>query len=102
MIIYHATPNWNAPGCIGQGILCCRAAGKRKVVWLHTAGFTYWAVHHVAYRHGCTPQQVIVLRVSLPRRRLRRGPIRGLWYCIGDVTPERILVKKVSGRRPGK
>src|SRR4051812_9436029 len=63
----HATPNRNLFPIIDDGLLCAKAEGRRKVVWLHAPAKTSWAMIHTVGRHGGRIEDVIVLEVDVPR-----------------------------------
>ncbi|HYT89468.1 MAG TPA: hypothetical protein VEL76_12250 [Gemmataceae bacterium] len=86
----HATPERNLLSIADDGLLCSKAKGKMKVVWLHTAAKSTWAVIHTVGRHGGRVQDVVVLELSIPRSWLRRNR-RGLWYSTRDIPPGRIV-----------
>ncbi len=86
----HATPGKNLLSIADDGLLCSKARGKRKVVWLHSPERSSWAEIHTVKRHGGRVQDVVVLEVSIPRSWLRRNR-RGLWYCVRDIPPGRIV-----------
>ena len=90
MLLRHATLNRNLIPIIDDGLLCAKAKGRRKVVWLHTPAKSTWAVIHTVRRHGGRVQDVIVLEVDVPRSWLRKSR-RGLWYCVRDIPPIRIV-----------
>ena len=89
MLLRHATPVKNLIPIIDDGLLCSKAKGKKKVVWLHSAAKSSWAVIHTVQRHGGRVEDVVVLEVEIPRAWLRKSR-RGLWYCVRDIPPARI------------
>jgi hypothetical protein len=44
VVIRHATRSKNLLPILDDGILCEKAKGKRKVVWLHSPSKSSWAV----------------------------------------------------------
>jgi hypothetical protein len=88
MKLRHATPRRNLASIGRLGLLCSKSQGRRKVVWLHAPGKTAWAILHTIERHGGRVEDVVVIELNVPRRWLRRSR-KGLWYCLGDIPPER-------------
>jgi hypothetical protein len=84
----HATPRKNLPGIVRDGLLCSKSKGKRKAVWLCKPARCAWALLHVARRHRCHAEAVVVLEVDVPRRWLRRHA-GGVYYSLKDIPPER-------------
>jgi hypothetical protein len=82
----HATPARNLASVREHGLLCAKSKGRLPVVWLHSAGKTFWAMTHTVRRHGGRIQDVVILEAEVPRRWLRRSR-RGLWYSVRDVPP---------------
>jgi hypothetical protein len=89
MILRHATLIRNLPGIERRGLLCDKSKGKRPVVWLHSAGKSFWATLHTIRRHGGRAEAVVILLVDVPRAWLRRNR-KGLWYSVQDVPADRI------------
>ena len=90
MLLRHATPSKNLFPIIDDGILCSKAKGRLKVAWLHSAAKSSWALIHTVQRHGGRIEDVVVLEVDVPRSWLRKSR-RGLWYCVRDIPPIRIV-----------
>ena len=88
MLLRHATPSKNLFPIIDDGLLCSKAKGKRKVVWLHTSAKSSWAVIHTVGLHGGRIEDVLVIEVEIPRSWLRKSR-RGLWYSVRDIPPAR-------------
>jgi hypothetical protein len=89
MLLRHATLIRNLPGIERRGLLCRKSRGKRLVVWLHSAGKSFWAALHTVRRHGGRAEAVIILLVDVPRAWLRKSR-KGLWYSCHDIAPDRI------------
>jgi len=89
MILRHATLIWNLPGIERRGLLCSKSRGRRPVVWLHSAGKSFWATPHTIRRHGGRAEAVVILLVDVPRAWLRRNR-KGLWYSVRDISADRI------------
>ena len=89
MLLRHATTIGNLASIRRVGLLCSKSQGRLPVVWLHSPAKTEWAALHTVKRHGGRVENVVVLKVSIPRSWSRRSK-RGLWYCRRDVPPERI------------
>jgi hypothetical protein len=90
MLLRHATPCKNLIPIIDDGLLCSKAKGRRKVVWLHAPAKSSWALIHTVGRHGGLVEDVVVLEVEVPRSWLRKSR-RGLWYSVRDIPPLRIV-----------
>ena len=90
MLLRHATPDKNLFPIIDDGLLCSKAKGRRKVIWLHAPAKSSWALIHTVSRHGGKVEDVVVLEVEVPRRWLRKSR-RGLWYCVRDIPPAQIV-----------
>jgi hypothetical protein len=90
MRLRHATLVRNLIPIIDDGLLCSKAKGKRKVIWLHSPAKSSWAVIHTVKRHGGRIEDVVVLEVEVPRKWLWKSR-RGLWYCTRDIPPIRIV-----------
>ena len=84
MKLYHATPIKNLESIKATGLDPNRSRCKRKEVWLHTKSRRDWAILHVAARHKCEVDDVVIIEVNVPRSKLRRR-WRALW-----TTPEAI------------
>ena len=78
MKLYHATLKSNLDSITEKGINPEFSKGAEKVIWLHTAGRTEWAILHTLKRHRCSIDAVVILTVNVPRSQLRRR-WRGLW-----------------------
>ena len=88
MLLRHATILRNLPGIQRAGLLCSKSKGRLPVVWLHSTGYSSWAVLHTIKRHGGRVEGVVIVEVEIPRRWLRRSRKR-LWYCPRDIPPGR-------------
>jgi hypothetical protein len=89
VILYHATPGSNDPSIRKWGLLTARSQGKMRVVWLHTADRSAWAVLHTLRRHGGKAEDVIVYECDVPECGLRRFQ-DGLYYFLDNVHPSEI------------
>jgi hypothetical protein len=89
MLLRHATLIRNLPGIERRGLLCAKSQGKRAVVWLHSAGKSFWATLHTVRRHGGRAEEVVIIEVDVPRAGLRKSR-KGLWYSTRDIPPDRI------------
>lgn len=78
MILYHATPKANLDSIQQHGLNPDFSKGAEKVIWLHTASRREWAILHTQRRHNLQLSEVLVLRVDVPRSKLKRR-WRGLW-----------------------
>jgi hypothetical protein len=67
-----------------QGRRPCERAVSRPIVRPPRGG------NHTVRRHGGRGQDVVVLEVDVPRSWLRKSR-RGLWYCVKDIPPVRIV-----------
>lgn len=84
MLLYHATLSSNDPSIRRRGLLTALSQGKMRVVWLHAADRTPWAMLHTVRRHGGRIEDVLVYEVNVPERGLRRFG-DGLYYFLVDV-----------------
>ena len=89
MILYHATPKANLDSIHQHGINPEYSKGKEACIWYHTKSRRHWAILHVAKRHNCTLDDIAIITVQIPRRRLQRKR-RGLWTTTETLTPIRI------------
>ena len=78
MKLYHATLKSNLDSIRENGINPEFSKGKDKVIWLHTASRTHWAIAHVQKRHKVNLSEVVIITVNVPRSKLKRR-WRGLW-----------------------
>jgi hypothetical protein len=86
VILYHATPRRNYVSVFCRGLLTAMSQGALKAVWLCEPGRRHWACMHTVRRHGGKIEDVIVVRVEVPRAWLKRhGNHKGLWRCVCDV-----------------
>lgn len=90
VILFHATTRGLAYSIGKSGLLTRKSLGRLAAVWLHCASKRAWAAIHVAQRHNRPIDRVIVYRVRVPRAWLRRHSA-GLWACMRDIPPARIL-----------
>src|SRR5258708_7570330 len=90
MLIRHATPARNLRSVRARGLLTSLAQGRRPAVWLHTSERSAWAALHTVRRHKCRAESVAILILDIPRAWLTRSR-RGLWYCLRDIPPARIV-----------
>jgi hypothetical protein len=89
MLLRHATPARNLNSILRLGLLCSCSEGKLRVVWACSPARSDWALLHVVKRHGGRVESTVVLELDVPRSWLRRSR-KGLWYCPGDIPPNRI------------
>ena len=85
MRLYHATLKRNLDSIKAKGLDPAFSTGKEKVIWLHTASRTHWAIAHVQKRHKVNLSDVVILTVNIPRSRLKRR-WRGLWSTTEAIT----------------
>jgi hypothetical protein len=89
VILYHATPGRNHPSVLCRGLLTALSQGALKAVWLCEPGRQHWACMHAVRRHGGRIEDVIVVKVEVPRDWLKRhGNHRGLWRSTRDIPPQ--------------
>lgn len=91
MRLYHATPRQNLWSIKAEGLNPAFTTGKRQAIWLHTESKMEWAILHTAKRKSVNYDDVIIIAVDIPRRKLTRR-WRGLWTIdqtipITDYTP---------------
>ena len=100
MILYHATPKANLESLREHGNLNPEfSQGKEKVVWLHTASKRHWAILHIQRRHKLPLSEVLVLRVDVPRSKLKRR-WRGLWTTAERITQWCVIPAEQMAERP--
>src|SRR5947209_3551972 len=90
MRVLHATPARNVNSILKAGLLTAKSQGKLAAVWVVSRGKAAWSVLHVLKRHGGRAETILLLDLDIPRRWLRRGRNKGLWYTTRDVPPSRI------------
>lgn len=90
MRLYHATLASNLMSISNRGLLCAKSQGKMRVVWLHEADRSAWAMLHTVRRHGGRAEDVVILSVDLDTTALRRHQ-SGLYYHLVDVLPAEIV-----------
>lgn len=97
MILRHASPNRNRLSISDTGLRKEFATGKRKAVWLHPAGKSWWAMEHVSNRHQCTVKEVDLwwVFISPTDPLLKRGP-HGTYYYLGDIPTSDLTKVKSS------
>lgn len=88
MLLTHTTDVRRLRSILATGLLCAKSEGKRKAIWLHSAGFSDWAIRHVCGRHKIGLKRICQIEIDVPRSWLRKSK-RGLWYCCQDIPPER-------------
>lgn len=91
MILRHATTKARVDSIMRAGILCAKSRTKQRVVWLHVPSRTPWAYLHMLGKHCWRVEDVVILEVKVPRAWLRRSAAKGLWRCVKDIPPERIV-----------
>ena len=64
-ILLHVTPRRNLPSIYALGIDPSFSLGQFRVCWFVSLRRWAWAVAHVADRHGISPAEVAVIRVSV-------------------------------------
>jgi RNA:NAD 2'-phosphotransferase (TPT1/KptA family) len=85
MLLYHATTRAAWRKILEDGrFRCDKSQSHMKRVWACAKSRVPWACLHVVRRHGGRIEDVVVIRIQVPRRRLRRGH-RQLWYTELDV-----------------
>ena len=61
------------------------ATGKDRLTWLHTESKRDWAILHTQKRHKVNLDEVIIIRVDIPRSWIRRR-WRGIWVTDKIIT----------------
>src|SRR5262245_967293 len=85
-ILYHATPRHNLTSILCRGLLTALSQGALKAVWLCEPDRQHWPRRHAVRRHGGRVEDVIVVRVKVPRAWLKRhGNHAGLWRVGRDI-----------------
>ena len=83
-ILLHVTLRRNLPSIMARGIDPAFSQGQLPVCWFVPRCRREWAVAHVADRHGVSPAEVAVIRVSIPRSQLQH---MGLVLCLPPSGP---------------
>jgi len=97
MTLYHVTHEDNWFGVVEHGLLTARARDRRKAIWLVTESNQTWASSHVLKTHpGWTPESLVTFVVTVRRSWLRKTRMRGVWYCVEDIPPNRIIDSEVT------
>src|SRR5262249_42317115 len=79
MILYHVTPRRNMASINRHGLLPEKATGRQEATWLVSRSQIVWAIAHTATKRDKAPiTKLVVLRVEVPRSRVRRFR-RGIW-----------------------
>lgn len=87
----HATLRRNVDSIRKWGVLARKSKGVAATVWLAAEGMITQSFAHAARRHSVIIEEVIVLRLSVPRSWLRRGKRKGVWHTGGrDIPPARV------------
>lgn len=95
--LYHVTHEDNWFGIVERGLLTARARGRMNAIWLVTASNREWACQHVLKMHpGWTLENLVIFEVTVRRSWLRGTKMRGVWYCIEDIQPNRIIDSEVA------
>jgi hypothetical protein len=91
MILLHATTVDRLKSIRTHGLLCSLARQKRRAVWFVSAHKTPWAVKHALLRGVARLEDIVVLKVRVPRSWIKGFRHKGLFYCERDVPPSRIV-----------
>ena len=78
--LIHVTPRRNLQSIYALGIDPSFSLGQLRVCWFCSPRRRAWAVAHVADRHGISPAEVAVIRVSVLRDQLQAMG-RCSWTC---------------------
>jgi hypothetical protein len=96
VFLFHATPRGNHTSILCRGLLTALSQGALKAVWLCEPGRRHWACMHSVRRHGGRIEDVIVVKVEVPRDWLKaHGGHTGLWRCTRDIPPQ--CFKRIDG-----
>ena len=98
MTLYHVTRRENLDSILRDGLDPSKAKGKRKSVWGVVGTRVAWAIVHVQskpWNRGVTLDDLVVIRLTLPRTSVRRYHV-GVWHTVEGlgsvpVTPEMVL-----------
>src|SRR5262245_26477247 len=93
MRLRHTTPTRNITSIRALGLLCAKAQGRMRVVWLHAPGRSAWATLHVSRRQRVPVEDTVTFEMRIPRSVLRKSGRPGLWYTFADVLPELFTVE---------
>ena len=101
MKLSHVTTRQNLASIQGHGLLVSKGDPQAKIkgCWMCTASNLGWAILHTMRKHKAHLEEVIVLEVRIPRRRLTRFR-RGLYYTVQDV-PARAIGTVTPGEAFG-
>ena len=86
MILYHATPKANLDSIRKHSINPDYSQGKEACIWYHTKSRRHWAILHTSKRHGISLDDIAIITVQIPRRRLKRRRF-GLWTTTETIKP---------------
>jgi hypothetical protein len=91
IVLAHTLPAHRLRSVLANGLLPALSRGARKVLWLHSFGRSSWAKDHVSGRHSVELDQVVRLRVRVPRCWLTRTNRKGVWTCARVIPPSMIM-----------
>lgn len=95
-VLFHATTRANLASIREHGLLVSKAqsTSSLKGVWLHSKVNTLWAIIHTMKKHKVALEEVVILEVSIAKRRLTRFQNqtckRGIYYTTKDIAPEKL------------
>jgi len=91
-LLYHWTPRRTQSRVRREGLRSDLALGSLKAVWACSRSKIGWALSHVAARHGFTPDEFVLVQITVPRRQIRKSCWRGVYTCKRGYGPERIRI----------
>lgn len=103
MKYYHATPRRRLVSIMSRGLLTEFSNCKRSAIYLFTdENGIDWAREHIALRHHCDEDDVVILCVfdsdrtlNSGDRCLRRHGRHNLWYYLQDIPPGCITITEL-------
>lgn len=89
-VLRHVTSKKALASILHEGVSPKYATTLTKVVWLHEPGLTKEKTRIAAKRHGCQPEDMVVLRIQVHADRLEYCG-GGLWCSHQVILPTQIL-----------
>jgi hypothetical protein len=91
MTFYHVSHGDNWYSIVEHGLDTKRSTGRKPAIWLVTPSRLSWAISHVCRLKGYTPNDLVVFTVTVRRSWLQKTKMRGVWCCMVDIQPDRII-----------
>lgn len=90
---YHWTHKSNLASIAETGLDPIYATKRMPVVWMCSATRIQWAVGHVAYCHGHSPDEMVLLRIRVDGLELTGTQWTDVFHCSRRISPSRICVR---------